>query len=438
METTLRAVCVVTCVLSGVYSLLLFTSLIKQKKEIIRYSALCFVFAFHANFEYAAYPMHFFENIDSAGLIGNIFLFSLCMIALFLNQYGCNEIQEKNPGFFNIYNYICLGLSAISFALPSSHFLIAYIIGQLLCLYSSILTVINSYLAYKKNRSINAFALLSQIILCLSYIPDTILLIVKIEFFSARIICFPVYLILISYMLTLIYKESNSRTASLAESLSKTIESIKNSDNALMCTQIKQEFLYGTLDLIGEKCESDPDTAEFLTISLSKYLRHTLNFQQLKGIVPLSNEIELIKAYISIEKAKYPGIVFEYRFPDDMPEFFIPPLSIQPLIENSIEHGIANNGGEGRITLTIMQFKDFFQIDVSDTGAGISPDLLKRLPDGFTKTARIGLFNINSRLVSLFQKGLVLQSAPGLGTSVSFVVPPDARKYLEEANKNEE
>ena len=71
-----------------------------------------------------------------------------------------------------------------------------------------------------------------------------------------------------------------------------------------------------------------------------------------------------------------------------------------------------------------MPFKDYCQIDVSDNGVGIPQETLEGLPDNFPQTTRIGLYNIEKRLRARFGKGLVIQSAQGVGTSVSFVVPP--------------
>jgi len=163
---------------------------------------------------------------------------------------------------------------------------------------------------------------------------------------------------------------------------------------------------------------------------LSKYLRHTLNFQQLMGVVPLSNEIELTKAFVAIEKERIPGLKVEYKFPNPLPDFHIPPLSIQPLVENAIDHGFSAKSVDPKVTLTIIPYRDYYHIDVSDNGNGMDEEVAAKLTDSLNDSARIGIYNIHTRLINLFGKGLVIQSAPGVGTSVSFVVPPDAESYL--------
>jgi LytS/YehU family sensor histidine kinase len=223
------------------------------------------------------------------------------------------------------------------------------------------------------------------------------------------------------------YTESIVNTDSLSSSLTNTLEKIKHSDNALMCTRMNPDFLYKSLSLIRRKCDEDTFMAEELTVSLSKYLRHTLNFQQLQGIVPISNEIELTKAFIAIERARNPHITFELRLPDEMPEFHIPPLSIQPLVENALVHGFKDKEAEGKITISVTHYNDYCHIDVSDNGEGKSEEMLQGLPASFAQTAHIGLYNIEKRLISKFHTGLVIQSEEGLGTSISFTVPPEGK-----------
>jgi two-component system, sensor histidine kinase ChiS len=113
-----------------------------------------------------------------------------------------------------------------------------------------------------------------------------------------------------------------------------------------------------------------------------------------------------------------------------LPVFMIPPLSIQPLVENAICHAFDETVLNPRVTITIISYRDYFQIDVSDNGVGMDEKTVSELTEVLHDTARIGIYNIHNRLVNLFGKGIVVQSAKGVGTSVSFVVPPDASEYL--------
>ncbi len=346
--------------------------------------------------------------------------------------------KSNTPAIVGYFNAFCILICAVATFIPKSLYLPALITIDIITFISYGIALACSYYMVKNVSKHYHFTAAGIICLIVSLLLSIILGITDGElFFSARLHTIPFFLILHYFTITLRYSDSRKRTQALSQSLCETIDKIKHSHNALMCTQMKSDFLYNTLDLIGDRCLTDPDTAEFLTVSLSKYLRHTLNFQQLKGIVPLENEIELIKAYVVIEKEKHPGISFSYKLPDSVPDIFIPPLSIQPLIENSIEHGIIPNGGVGKVTLTVIAYKDYYHIDVSDNGIGIPDDELAMLPDGYTKTARVGLYNIHTRLLALFNKGLVIQSESGIGTSISFVVPPDAQRRIQEMREKE-
>lgn len=428
----LRAFCIISCMMSGFYGILLYIYRKTLRKVLFWYVALCFVFSFYSNISIT-------PSMNSFIHINNLYLTVSSLVFVNMNFFSESMIRVKFPPIFTFFKCLCIVVCAANVFIPDSLFFYSIALVDVLTLVSYIIVFCCS-LHMTRTRSIQyLYTTIGVFLLMLTLICSIIMGILKDPvFFTIRLHSIPLFLALHYVTITLRYGDSRKRVSALSQSLCETIDKIKHSSNALMCTQMKSDFLYSTLDLISDRCLTDPDTAEYLTVSLSKYLRHTLNFQQLKGIVPLENEIELIKSYVVIEKEKHPGINFSYKLPESVPEIYIPPLSIQPLIENSIEHGIIPNGGTGKVTLTVIAYRDYFHIDVSDNGIGIPYDELKMLPDSYTKTARVGLYNIHTRLLSLFNKGLVLQSEPGIGTSISFVVPPDAQKRIQEMREKED
>lgn len=435
MADFLRSICIVSCLLSGIYGGILLIYRRTYRRVLFWYAVLCFIYAINSYYTLSAYL-----DVDASSdlVFMNLYMASFAGTILAMALYISSFIPKKPHLHVRIFDVIvALTIIVSIFANKSMIYPLFVILNiESLAVYlNGLFTSVTLYKTVSKNF---IFALVSQGIMLLSLVSGMILyFIVGSSYLTPRVFCIPLFLLLHCMMLTMEYKNSMTRTLDLAISLEETIEKIKHSDNALMCTQMKADFLYSTLELISSRCDTDPDTAEYLTVSLSKYLRHTLNFQQLKGIVPLENEIELIRSYAIIEKEKHPEIDFDFKLPNPLPEIFIPPLSIQPLMENSIEHGILPKGGKGKVTVTIVPYKDYYHIDVSDNGIGIPDDELRKLPDAYTNTARVGLYNIHTRLLSLFNKGLVLQSEPSVGTSVSFVVPPDAQRRIQEANERE-
>lgn len=426
MYTMLRAFCVALCLLTGVYFLILFRYY-KSLRKTLWFPVLCFALALNVRQRLALTPYLLITDYEDLGIYANLYLVTFNLSSIAMNMYNAASLSSEQKRFSRICNGATLVFALLCFIVPAKLTPIAYLISGFVCAGSYVYGLYTAFIQYNTVSKSYMYSLISYGLLFTTLVPSLALAIAHVDFLSFRVIAIPIYLILHMAMLTLQYKESIFRTKKLADSLANTIESINHSDNALQCTQLKSDFLYNTLDLIRERCDTDEFTAEELTISLSKFLRHTLNFQQLKGIVPLSNELELTRAYIAIERERHPDFSFVYKLPEETPNVYVPPLSIQPLIENSIEHAFKEGSANPRITLTIAPYKEYCQIDVSDNGAGMPEEELEGLPDAFPQTTRIGLYSIHKRLEAKFGRGLVIQSAPGVGTSVSFVVPPEGR-----------
>lgn len=402
----------------------------RKNKAILWFGVTCIALALNENTLVANDPSVLFHPISDIALSGNAYLATFSLSTMCMNICTGYSFKRSTSYFHHIYNALCLIFAAISVVISDSHMGIVYVILYIfaVCTYAY---SIYSTIKYSKTDICAVYPAFAYSLMLAATFLGIIPILLHGDFISVRLICTPIYLILHIIMFTRQYRRSINTTKALSKSLLTTIENINHSDNALMCTQMKADFLYKTLELISVKCDEDPWTAEDLTISLSKYLRHTLNFQQLKGIVPLGNEIELTKAFIFIAKERKPFISFEYDFPNPLPDFHVPPLSIQPIVENAIDHAFIKKTEGAKIKITIVQYRDFYQIDISDNGDGMDENLAESLTDTLHDSARIGIYNIHTRLINLFGKGLVIQSAPGVGTSISFVVPPDASEYLD-------
>ena len=435
MITIVRAFCVVSCLISGIYAGIIFY-FFRNAKRTACFAVLSLCLFFNTNIDLAVFPSYIHDEAYMAGVASNAFLSTLALCCLFTNLYASLISPVKESVIEKYYNSAALILAGFSLVISTSAECKMYMILYVMYLFACIRVIIHAAQQIKGGDRTYHYPAVSYIMMTVLSLSDMIMAALNIDHASLVVIFMPVFLLLHGTMSALQYGNSIKKTQKLSASLSDTIERINHSNNALMCTQMKSEFLYRSLDLISRKCDEDPFTAEDLTVSLSKYLRHTLNFQQLLGIVPLSNEIELTKAFVTIEKERYPKLKVEYKFPDPLPDFHIPPLSIQPLVENAIEHGFTEDMPDPKVTLTIIPYRDYYHIDVSDNGAGMDEDVAASLTDSLNDSARIGIYNIHTRLINLFGKGLVIQSAPGVGTSVSFVVPPDAEAYLRQKEVN--
>lgn len=191
---------------------------------------------------------------------------------------------------------------------------------------------------------------------------------------------------------------------------------------AFMQAQIKPHFLFNTLNAISSFCDSDPGRAQRLIDDFSNYLRQSFDFKSLEMYVPLEEELSLVGSYVEIEKARF-GDKLHVEFDiDNTIKFRIPMLSIQPLVENAITHGLRKKGGGGIVTISVKKVPQGVLVAVEDDGQGILPDRLAVLL--LPETGRgIGLWNIDRRLRKFYGNGLTIESVPGRGTRVAYIVP---------------
>ena len=218
-------------------------------------------------------------------------------------------------------------------------------------------------------------------------------------------------------------QELTARVRTLVN-LKRSINQTIAAELAFMQAQIRPHFLYNTLNTISSFCDTAPERARSLIDEFSNYLRQSFDFKNPEMYVTLANEISLIKSYVEIEKARF-GDKLKVGFEvTETGTKKIPSLSIQPLVENAIRHGIRKKGGGGTVTVSVKNTAEGLLIAVTDDGLGIPKDKLVKLLKNDAGRG-VGLWNIDTRLKKLFGRGLVIESEPGKGTRVMFLIPPE-------------
>ncbi len=186
-----------------------------------------------------------------------------------------------------------------------------------------------------------------------------------------------------------------------------------------LASQINPHFLFNTLTSISSLIRSQPETARTLIVKLSGLLRRLLRSQE--HFVTLREELEAIDEYLDIESIRFgPKLHIDKSIDPDSLDVVVPSMLLQPLVENSIKHGLAPKIGEGRITIRSSRQNGHAIIDVIDNGVGVSTDHTTRV-----KTGGIGLRNVNERLRVIYGANYQLQldSVPGEGTCARIVIP---------------
>ena len=203
----------------------------------------------------------------------------------------------------------------------------------------------------------------------------------------------------------------------LKNSVAKAI----NSEFAFLQAQIKPHFLFNALNTIVSFCYEDSELAAQLLLDLGKFLRTSFDFKYLREEIPVEQEIEMVQAFTAIESARFGNeLVVEYHIQEQV-KGMIPPLSIQPLVENAIIHGVRKHSGLGKVIVNIYNRDDRLCVEVTDNGMGMNRESIVSI---FSKeTEGIGLWNINNRLIRMYGSRLKVESEISKGTVVSFVIP---------------
>ena len=186
-----------------------------------------------------------------------------------------------------------------------------------------------------------------------------------------------------------------------------------------LANQINPHFLFNTLTSISSLIRSQPETARTLILKLSTMLRRMLRTQE--HFVTLREELKSIDEYLDIESIRFgPTLVIEKEISEDSLDLVVPNMILQPLIENSIKHGIEKKVGGGRIVIRSQWDNNLGIIEIIDNGAGMSDTDLSR-----TRESGIGLRNVDERLRVIYGENyhLQLESVLGKGTCARITIP---------------
>lgn len=189
---------------------------------------------------------------------------------------------------------------------------------------------------------------------------------------------------------------------------------------ATMISQIRPHFIYNTLGSIEQLCELDPPKAGELVHNFAKYLRG--NFGELDNPKPIlmSKEMEHVRHYINIESVRFPDMTFSFEMNSD--DFRLPALTVQPIVENAIKHGLMKLQKGGSIRVVSYETDTDYCITVEDDGVGFDPT---RLLD---EKKHIGIRNIRNRLQAMVGGTLEIESTQGVGTTVRITIPKEGKQ----------
>lgn len=197
------------------------------------------------------------------------------------------------------------------------------------------------------------------------------------------------------------------------EQYAKQQQEIAHQRASVMVLQMRPHFIYNAMTTIYYLCKQDADKAQQVTMDFTNYLRQNFNAIASEDSVPFADELKHTQSYLAVEKAQHENSLFvEYDTP--FTHFRLPPLTLQPLVENAVKHAMDPNAGPLTVSVRTQQTDAGIFITVEDNGKGFDPnDKLRPHP---------ALDNIESRLKQQCGGTLKIDSAPGC-TTVTIIIP---------------
>lgn len=204
----------------------------------------------------------------------------------------------------------------------------------------------------------------------------------------------------------------------IATERERTEKKLYEAQVAVMVSQIQPHFMYNALSSIAILCKLNPDTAYTATVTFSDYLRGNMDSLKQTAPVPFTKELEHLKKYLYIEKLRFDDMLnIEYDI--QTTDFEVPLLSVQPLVENAVKHGVGMKENGGTVRIVTRETETAYEIIISDDGVGFDLDAPKQ-DDG---RSHIGMENTRKRLKDMCNADIVITSKIGEGTTATVIIP---------------
>ena len=227
-------------------------------------------------------------------------------------------------------------------------------------------------------------------------------------------------------------------TRPIEEQVTREQKQLRKAEFELLQAQINPHFLYNTLDAIVWSAEAGNQKQVVKMVgSLSEFFRSSLN--KGKELVRVREELSHARSYLEIQQIRYQDILsYEIEVPEELFEYEIPKITIQPIVENALYHGIKNRRGGGKITITGEEGDSDYRITVTDDGIGMEKERLLEITEGLSgknpgDVKIYGLYNVNERIKLFYgeEYGISIESEYDRGTKVVIRLPKKSTEIVE-------
>jgi two-component system LytT family sensor kinase len=212
--------------------------------------------------------------------------------------------------------------------------------------------------------------------------------------------------------------------------LDKSRTALISAELRALRAQISPHFIYNCLGAIASFVRTDPERARELLLEFAEFTRYS--FRQHGQYTTLAEELRSIERYLTLERARFGDkLTVITRIAPEVLSVRLPYLSVQPLVENAVRHGLEHKPGDGTVTIEALDAGTDCIISIEDDGVGVEPDTVRQALAGNDNSPSVGLANVDERMRTTYgnDRGIVVETAPGMGTKVTMRVPkfsPDA------------
>lgn len=385
-------------------------------------AALAFIFAFFSFF--ASQLLQFFvPNFSSSFIIK----YALALIApFFFLLYFLNVTKSKSiVGHVLLYSVVInFVVQFLLFAFNIFDFYGMMKYTRMFMIAVQIYTFVITFRIFRSDKSrYNLVYFAVTTITSILFIGDSLFLYLAQLYYTPAILIFTIVIYTSIMGALVLFKVFNEYQTNF-----KLKDELNKANNAILISQIRPHFLYNALNTIKALCTINPAVAETAIMDFATYLRANMGSIESKEPISFDQELQHIQSYLKIEKLRFGNrLTIVYDIKEN--NFLVPALSVEPLIENAVHHGIFKKKGNG--TLTIRTYKDEynFYVEVEDDGVGFDTKIL-------ANSERTGLKNTIHRLEVMINAAVKIKSELGKSTLVKITIPQKSTALNKTDNKN--
>lgn len=225
------------------------------------------------------------------------------------------------------------------------------------------------------------------------------------------------YTIYIGIVMLFEYQEQEKRVLEQEKKLKEQEAALASSRIVILLSQIQPHFMLNSLISIKSLCKKNAEEAAEALDRFAGYLRGSMNSLKEKKCILFENELKHVENYLYLEQKRF-GDELQVIYDIQESDFFIPALSVQPMVENAVRHGVRQRLGGGCVSISSYSDEAYYVVQITDDGVGFDVEKLNTMDD-----SHVGIVNVRSRLQMMCNGELTIKSVPGQGTTILIKIP---------------